>query len=401
MYRKNIAFIAMMVLFISLAARASSQKTLLDEMGLPMIPGAKVIMEANIPPGKLMDSITKEYGSWLGLSNLKEVAVVTLSVDPNAPSQKLLSYYDQVLNKPEWKTIAKSYDKNAAIAIVYSESNGMLVMNIDPPGKKDRQFTIVRILAKMDPSRLAGSQETLPDRIRQWIDGPFGPEGESGLPETVARILPGRPIAVPPARWLQVKTLRSDVKAYIKPQSIIVVDAHDKNDDYGEMVRTNTGLVLSTAPQLDISSLQLPSGVPIILQITEGSLTLAGPSNSNDIIPQFDLIATSAPVTLTDYPLTSGSHKIKVINAYANVSLSKAMGGSMEISITGGDLIFELPHDASASIEAAATSGKVQNLTGVQPKKADSNYADLVIGDGKSKVSLQAVNGNIAVKIAN
>lgn len=395
-----VVIIAITALWPVPGAIAAPQGNLLDEVGLRMLPGSRVVMEANIPPGKLMNSIAREYGSWLGLSELKQVGIITLAIDQNAPTQKLLNFYEPSIAEPTWQTIAKSVEKDGAMAIVYSETKGMLVMNFDPPGKKGRQLTIVRVLGKLDPDKLSRSERSLPDRIRQWINGPFGPEGESGLPETVARIPAGKPISIPPAKWLQIKTLRSDIKASVRSQNTVTINVAEKGDDNGELVRTNTGLVVSTAPQLLVDSIQLPSATPVILQITEGSLTLAGNLNPNDRPSKLDVIATSAPVTLDGFPLISGNHSVKSIGGDVNILLSQASGGSLEVEATGNDLTITLPQNASAQIEAAATSGKVQNLTGIQPIKSGSDYISLKMGDGKAAISLQAVNGTVSIKLA-
>lgn len=396
----SVVLSTVLVMWIISGVTAIPQRSLLDEIGLPLFPGSKVTMEANIPPGKLMDSIAREYGSWLGLSELKQVGIVTLSLDQDTPVQQIQKFYDPSIAEPTWKTIAKSLDKNSAMAIVYNEKRGMLVINIDPVGKNDRQLTIVRVLGKLDPAKLARSERTLPDRIRQWISGPFGPAGESGLPETVARIPAGKPISIPPAKWLQIKTLRSDIKASVKSQNTVTIYVNEKDDDNGELVRTNTGLVIATSPQLLVDSIQLPSATPVILQITEGSLVYAGGINPSDRPSNLDIIATSAPVILDGFPLISGIHTIKSVGGDVDISLSQVTAGRMEVEVTGNDLTLMVPANASAQIEAEVTSGKVQNLTGIQPTKSGSDFVSLKIGDGKAAISLQAINGTISIKLA-
>lgn len=391
---------AIMAIWMLSGAMAAPQKTLLDDIGLPMPPGSKIIMEANIPPGKLMDSIAKEYGSWLGLSELKQVGIITLSLDQNTSVQQILRFYDPSIAEPTWKTIAKSLDNNSAMAIVYNEKRGMLVINIDPVGKNDRQLTIVRVLGKLDPAKLARSERSLPDRIRQWINGPFGPAGESGLPETVSRISAGKPISVPPAKWLQIKTLRSDIKVSAKSLNTVTIHTNEKGNDYGELVRTNTGLVIATAPQLLVDSIQLPSSIPVILQITEGSLLYAGGIDIIDRPSSMDIIATSAPVVLDGFPLISGVHTIKSVGGDVEISLSQVTAGRMEVEVTGNDIMLTVPADASVQIEAATMSGKVQNLTGIQPVKSGSDFISLKMGDGKAVISVQAVNGSVSIRLA-
>ena len=100
----------------------------------------------------------------LGLSDLKQVGIITLSLDPNAPVKQILRFYEPYIAEPTWNTIAKSLDNNSAMAIVYNEKRGMLVINIDPPGKNDRQLTIVRVLGILDPAKIARSERSLPDR---------------------------------------------------------------------------------------------------------------------------------------------------------------------------------------------------------------------------------------------
>ncbi|MHB1455694.1 MAG: DUF4097 family beta strand repeat-containing protein [Armatimonadota bacterium] len=399
-FRITVALSAIFALWMLSGVVCAPQRTLLDEIGLPLLPGSKIIMEANIPPGKLMDSIAREYGSWLGLSELKQVGIITLSLDQNIPVQQVLRFYEPSIAEPTWKTIAKSLDNGSAMAIVYNDKRGMLVINIDPVGKNDRQLTIVRVLGKLDPSKIARSERSLPDRIRQWISGPFGPAGESGLPETVARIPGGKPISIPPAKWLQIKTLRSNIKVNAKSQNTVTIFVKDKDNDYGELVRTNTGLVIATSPQLLVDSIQLPSSIPIILQITEGSLVYGGGFNPNDRPANLDIIATSAPVIIDGFPLISGIHTIKSVGGDVEISLSQVTAGKMEVEVTGNDIILTLPADTSAQIEAAVTSGKVQNLTGVKPIKSGSDFVNLKMGDGKAAISIQAVNGTISIKLA-
>ena len=51
--RFSIALSLILTIWILSGVMAASQRTLLDETGLPLMPGSKVMMEANIPPVSL------------------------------------------------------------------------------------------------------------------------------------------------------------------------------------------------------------------------------------------------------------------------------------------------------------------------------------------------------------
>ncbi|MHB1001822.1 MAG: DUF4097 family beta strand repeat-containing protein [Armatimonadota bacterium] len=394
----HVVFTLIITILLVSGVFSAPRKTLMDELGLPALPGSRITTEANLPPGKMIDSIAREYGPWLGLSELKQVGIITFAIDPGMPTQQVMKFYEPAMSDLDWKTITKSVYRDSAIAILYSEKKGMLIMNIDPPGKKSRQMTLVRVLGKLDPDKLADPNRAIPDRVRQWIDGPFGPEGEIGLPETVARIPAGQPISIPPSKWLQIKSLRSNIKAYAANQNTVTIRLAARADDTGELVRTNTGLVLSLSPRLPVDEVSVPNSVPVILQVTEGALTFSGGLNAAERPSKLNIVATSAPVDLESFPLISGTHTIRSVGGKVQIELSQVQAGNLEVEVTGNDLTITLPKDASARIEAAATSGKVLNQTGIDPQKSGSDYVSLQMGAGKAMISLQAVNGNVCIK---
>lgn len=385
------AWIMLTLAAMTPAIAEPAARNLLEELQLPEFPGSKLLTEINLPAGKLLDSLAKEFGPWLGLSEIKQVSVLVYSIEQDAMPQEVLKFYEPSIAKKEWKTMVRSFAKDQGLAILFNEKLGMLVMSVDPPSRREREMTLIRIQGLMDPSRIADPDKRLPGLIGKMVES----AADGGSPQSAATIPIGRPISVPPSEKLHVKATRSDVKARMANGNTAEVRMNSRTDDAGELVRIDERLVLALPPKADVEEIILPAAVPILLELTDGSLELLG---GPDAPAKLNIVSTGAPVDVLSFPLVSGSHNIKVMGGAVNVSLSQVSGGALEIEATGKDIMLEIPVGSSARITATATSGKIRNLSGVEPSQASDDTASLQFGAGKAEISLRAVNGNVCIK---
>lgn len=206
---------------------------------------------------------------------------------------------------------------------------------------------------------------------------------------------------MPPSEKLYLRATGSMIKARILDQNTAEIRLASPLDDAGKLVRAGELLSLELTPRVIVDEIILPGAVPIVIEITDGSLALKGGSGPQDKVARLSVIATSAPTTLESFPLVSGAHSVKVVGDKVSVALSQVQGGSFEAEVTGGDLALLLPKDASAKLDVSAPSGKIENLTGIAPQESAADHLKLQVGGGKATITLKAINGTVCIKMAN
>jgi hypothetical protein len=248
-------------------------------------------------------------------------------------------------------------------------------------------MTFVRVIGSLDASALAGVNS----RKVGEIVGSIRPG-----------ILVGQPISIPPSEKLNIQAVKSAVSARFGSQNTVDIELSGNASDTGDLTRTQDGrLLLALAPRLPIDEITLPANVPVLLELTEGSLALTGGPGANGRPMKLNIISTGAPVSLDYFPLVSGTHSIKVVGKSVDVVFSQVQGGNLDIEVQGGNISLNFPKSASASLALSAPSGKIQNLTGIEPQKASEDAMALQIGNGSASVSAKAINGTVTVRFGD
>lgn len=371
---------------------APGKKSLLEELGLPIYPGSKLASESVIPAGPILDQIEEEYGQMFAVTDLKQVSLVTYALDSDADSSDVLKFYDPAMANQKWKAIVQSSDRQggASSVLINDKLPGLLIINIDSPSKSSRQMTFLRVIGSVNTSALAGLNSRVPQKVGEMV-GSLRPG-----------ILVGQPISVPPSEKLNIQAVKSVVTARFGSQNTVDIELSGNASDTGDMTRTQDGrLLLALAPKLPIDEITLPANVPVLLELTEGSLALTGGSGPNGRPTRLNVISTGAPVSLDYFPLVSGTHSIKVVGKSVDVVFSQVQGGNLDIEAQGGNISLSLPKNASTSLALSAPSGKIQNLTGVEPQKTSADAMALQIGDGKAAISAKAINGTVTVRFGD
>lgn len=388
--------LAVLVLIAAIAGSSVADPSPLEKLGLPALPDATLVTEIDLPPGNLLDALARDYGPWLGFTSLRQVKGLIYDINRTRSSQEIYRFLDPTIARQNWKTMVRSFNNNKAVAVLYNEQSGMLIINIEPPGE-DRQATIIRIFGTMDPTKVANPERRLPDLFRQVIQSAIpGATGASVL--GASRMPIGQPISVPPSRTLHVKTARSAINAQIFDRPTVEIRLTSRTDDPGELVRVEDRLVLALTPKLDISEMFLPGPFPILLELTEGSLDLSCGPGPNDRPSRLSISSTSALVNIQSLPLISGTHTVKSVGGEVRMALSAVLGGVLSVEVTGKNLTFSVPKVGSARIQAFTTSGRIENQTGLPPEESGPDHLGLKIGSGVADITLRAINGNIVVK---
>ena len=369
----------------------------LEKIDVPALADAKLATEINLPQGSILDSLTKEYGPWLGISDLKQISALIYDIDAAKDARAILGFYDPTISAQDWKTMVRSLNDGQAVAILYNERRGMLIIQIDPPSKSKRQATVIRIFAQMDPSKISNAEGKLPDLFKKVIQGSV-PEVASSDVQAASKIPTDQPISVPPSQRLHIKSTRSDIKARVLDRSTAEIRLASRVDDPGELIRIEERLILALTPKLPVSEIILPGTVPVLLEPTEGSLDVSCGPGAADRPVRLGIVATGAPVTIEGFPLISGRHTVKSIGGPVSLDFSTIQGGVLNVEVTGKDLVVNVPRDASALISATATSGSIENLTGVQAQNPGPDHISLQLGTGKADMILRVVNGAIRIR---
>lgn len=385
---------------IALMLSAQVRAMALEQFDIPPLPDAKVSTEINLPQGNILDSLAKEYGPMLGISALKQISALIYEIDPTRDARDIMGFYDPTITQQEWKTMVRSADKDQAAGIFYNEQRGMLIIQVDPQNKNERQATVIRIFGELDPSKISNAEGKLPDLFKKVIQSSV-PEVAANDVQAASKIPTDQPISIPPSQRLHLKSTRSDIKAQILDRNTAEIRLASRTDDPGELVRMDERLILALTPKLPVSEILLPSTVPVLLEPTEGSLTVTCGSSASDRPTRLGISATGAPVTVEGFPLVSGTHRVKSIGGPVELNFATVQGGVLNVEVTGKDLIVNLPKDASALISATATSGNIENLTGIEAKNPGPDHISLQVGAGKADMVLRVVNGNLRIKFAD
>lgn len=395
------AAVAASLLLATLSYAAPAKKGLLDELGLPMLPGAKLTDEVNIAPGKLLDELAEEINGRLGMVELKQLNTITLSVAKTA--QEVFKFYEPKFAEQQWQVLARAIDRGGdGTALLYKDKKGLLIMVIATSDSDDTEVTFVRMQGKIDPSKFGSSEKQMSEDLKKMLGGTLPEAGTSQL--KVAALIPiGRPISVPPSEKLVIKATKSDMSAVVLDQSTAEIKLATRKGapDAGELVRVDDLLILNLTPKLPVDKIDLPGTVPVAFELTDGSLTLTTGPKPADKPSRLSIVSTNAPVTLESFPLLSGSHMIKSVGAELSLTFSKITGGDFVISATDDDVTIVLPKDASVTVDVDVLEGKIQKQIAAEMQKDDPNHIVFRLGAGKAKIAVHAVKGNVCIKSAN
>jgi len=383
---------AMVILIGVNSTFAEPRKGSLAEIDLPRLPGAKVLREINWPAGKLLDDITKEFGPLFGLKELTQVSILLCQIEGSQDPEQVFKFYEPTITKQEWKTMDRRQSSEDASAIFFHEKKGLLIMFIGPKTNKGRELTIARLFGSMDPAKIGDTSGKLPQLFEKML-----PADEPVVKVTgQARIPIGQPISVPPAEKLHIKSNRSDIVAIMVDGNTVELHTRDLAEEPGDLTRADDRLVLNLASRLQIERISVPAGIPVLFEPTEGSIDLSAARNSRPM--RLSIVSVGAPVKIHDFPLVGGVHMIKATGAEVNIILTQVQGGEMVVATTGDDLSLEVPKNASVEITAQTTKGTITNLTSAKSDIEEKDKLKLTIGDGKARIALEAVNGNVCVK---
>lgn len=393
----TLAILSILISVISFTAlhAAPSKKSMLEQLELPLYPGAKTLREINWPSGKVLDDLAKEFGPLFGLKELKQVSIVMTRVDATSEPEQILKFYEPAITSQEWKTMDKSLARDEASAILFHENKGILIIFVGPRVGKNRDVNITRLFGTMDPSKIGNTQGKIPEMLKKMSPEEQGEEPAIEVTSR-SRIPAGQPISVPPSEKVHIKSIRSDLNVLLVEGNTVEIRVLGSTDDIGELSRIDERLVLNLAARLAVDRISVPAGIPTLFEPTEGSITIAP---SKPVRPaRLSVVSIGAPIALKDFPLVGGVHMLKSTGAEIAISFSRVETGEMVVGATGDDITIELPKNASAEITAQATKGSVQNLTSIKPEIEDKDRLKLILGSGKAKISLEAVNGAIYIK---
>ncbi len=392
--------VAVTLLLASLSSAATQKKGLLDELGLPMLSGAKLLDEVNIPPGKLLDELAKEINGQLGMVELKQLSTLTLSIDKTP--EEVFKFYEPALDKQQWKVLARAVDRKPegdGIGLFFNDKKGLLVMVVSGSDSEDGEMTFIRMQGKIDTSKFGTSDKEMSDELKKMLGAALPDNGNLGMGRA-APIPIGRPISVPPSEKLVIKTTKSDITATIFNQKTVEIRLTRKATDPGELVRVDDLLVLSLTPKLPVDEIDLPGAVPVAFDLTDGSLTLTSGPKPGDKPVHLSIVSTSAAVTVEDFPLLSGTHMVKIVDAELSITFKKVQAGDMVISSTGDDVTITLPKDASVKVDVDVVEGKIQKQIAAEMQKDDPDHVVFQLGAGKAQIAIHAVKGNVIIKSA-
>ncbi len=395
-----VAAVAATLLLTALSGAAPAKKGLLDELELPMLSGAKLTDEINIPPGKLLDELAEEINGRLGMVDLKQLNTVTLSTGKSA--DEVAKFYEPKLVEQQWQVLARSVDRDGdGTALLYKDKKGLLIMVVASSDSDETSVTFVRMQGKIDTSKFGSGEKQMSEDLKKMLGGTLPDSASLGVKGTA--VIPiGRPISVPPSEKLVIKATKSDMKATVLDQSTaeIRLTARKGTPGPGELVRVDDLLVLNLTPKLPVDEIDLPGAAPVAFEITDGSLTLTTGPKAGDKPSRLSIVSANAPVTLLKFALVSGSHMIKSVGGELNLDFSKVTGGEFAISATGDDVTIVLPKDASVKVDIDVVEGKIQKQIVADMQKDDPDRIVFQLGAGKAQIAVHAVKGNVCIKPA-
>ena len=387
---------------------SAAPKSLMENLGLPIYPGAKLVTEGTLTAGQLLNDILRAYGPLLGLHDVERVSNARYSLEPQTDSQKVFEFFEPAIGEHGWKKNFENLENKNITAVFFNEGMGLLYLDIDPPGAGDREFTVMRVFGKIDPSKAIRQQKESSAPMApagrtaaQLMGGGNAPSQEvNSSYQSESRIPLSQPISLPPSQRLHVKFATSDIRAKITDRNTAEITLQSQADNPGDLQRFGERLVLEVTPKVGLDEVLLPSNVPLLIELTDGSLTLTTGPNPADRPVKLSIRSTGAPVTLQSFPLVSGVHMIKSLGAEVDIMFSVAEGGSMDVEVTGKALTVVLPRNSSATLDAFASSGKIDNQTGIQPEESSENHIKFRMGAGKASITLRAINGTVCIKLA-
>ena len=385
---------------------ADRPKGLMENLGLPIYPGAKLVTEVTLSAGQLVDEILSAFGPRLGLHDVERVGIARYSLDPKTDSSDIFKSFEPAISEHGWKKNSTELEDKNITAVFFNEGMGLLYLDIDPPGAGDRELTVMRVFGKVDPSKAVPVQKQVAPAAPQ-ADAMLVGTGPQALPREVesyrqleSRIPVSQPISLPPSQRLHVKFATSDIRARITDRNTAEISLQQQSKDPGELQRLGERLVLAVTPKVGVDEVLLPSNVPLLIELTEGSLTLTTGPNPADRPVKLSIISIGAPVTLQSFPLVSGVHMIKSLGGEVDIIFSIVEGGALDVEVTGKALTVVVPRNSSANLDAFASSGKIENLTGLQPEESADNHMKFRMGAGKADITLRAINGTVCIKLA-
>lgn len=382
--------VAMMFAILTVGATAPGKK-LLDDMQFGEFPNSNLVSETNIIEGKQLSEMEKQFGALFGMPKMKEINQLVYRIDADAEAQKIYAFFQPSIEKQEWQTLVSSFGKNKSTAIFYKEKQGIFILTIGPQGDKERKLTLIRIYGEVDASKL-GLKSVSGDIIEAINVDTDKPD----------RIPVGQTISVPPSEKLYIISTGSNIKAQLTEGNTVELDLESHARDAGKLIRTDEVLTLELEPKIDVDSV-IPTAVPVILKLTDGSLVLTGRTELQGKVSKLTIDSTSAPIVIESLPLTASEYSIKAVGdkLKVDVQLSKVEGGILSIEVTGADVNVTVPKKASAKIEVSTTSGKIENLTDIQPTESSNDNLKLQLGEGKASILVKAVKGTVSIKSAN
>jgi hypothetical protein len=368
---------------VSLGAHSAllHKKNTLNTLGFPLYPGGKLVSHTVVPPGPILHSMEKEIGASLPVSHIKEVKIVAYCIDSAVEGPDVLKYYSPTFDAQKWKTMVSTVARDGDVTeILTKEKTGMLIVDVDPPGP-DRDLTFILVSGTVDTSKI---DRKFAEKAGAMIDTKMKP----GIPA-------GSPISIPPSEKLDIESVKSNIRAHFAGENTAQINLANNSDNAGDLIRTPDGrLMLSLAPNVQINDILLPSGVPVLLEPTNGSLTITGGNAINE--KPLSIMATGAPVKIRSFPLVSGTHNIRVVGKSADISLGEVTGGALEVEVEGGNIFLALPSTSSARLDASVVSGSIGNY--LTKDKPIGDALSFMLGDGKARISLKAVNGNVIIR---
>lgn len=382
-------------LLASSSLGAPIKKGLLEELSLPAIPGAKLVGEVNVTPGKLLDDLSREIVGRFGIEQVKQINTLTLSADMTA--EEVFKFYEKPFADQQWGVLARAMERSGdGMGLLFNEKKGLLIVALSGSKSGRPETTFIWIQGKINKSKFGAGEKEISDELRKMLGG-FAENG--GAVTSKSRIPAGRPISVPPSDKLVIKATKSDLKAEILDRNTVEVSlGRGGPSDPGELLRVDDLLVLSLAPTLVVEGIALPGASPIAFDLTDGSLTITAGPKPGDRPVRLSIVSTGAKIALEDFPLVSGTHMVKVLGAEAELGFGRVESGEFVISATGDDVTIMLPKDASASVDVTVSNGRIEKLIAAENQKDEPDHLVFRMGAGKAKIAVQAVKGNVTIR---
>jgi len=129
------------------------------------------------------------------------------------------------------------------------------------------------------------------------------------------------------------------------------------------------------------------------IDLTNGSLTIQGVTG--------ELNASLVNGSITSDGMASDT-KVDTVNGSIQLTFSPNLDdvNSIEVNSVNGSLTLHLPEDLNASIEAETSNGSIRNDYGlhVVKRRIMGQTLDGEVGNGKTQIDLDSVNGSIRLK---